>query len=206
VRDVLPNRYVARVPVAECQEPLVEIRDGEQCLVDARLGRPQFARASAVAALTEAATSLPGSYGLLVVEGYRAHERQVALWQTARAQALLANPRASADEIDRLATLVVANPLRAGTVGHQTGAAVDLTLADESGRELWMGTGLQEFASATPTRARVEADVAERRMLLASVMTAAGFANYPGEWWHYSIGDQLWAAYRRHPVARFGPV
>ena len=33
----------------------------------------------------------------------------------------------------------------------------------------------------------------QRRQLLASVMEAAGFAQHPNEWWHFSHGDQLWA-------------
>ncbi|MFZ9739796.1 MAG: M15 family metallopeptidase, partial [Prochlorotrichaceae cyanobacterium] len=28
---------------------------------------------------------------------------------------------------------------------------------------------------------------------LRQVMTTAGFANHPKEWWHFSYGDQLWA-------------
>ena len=33
----------------------------------------------------------------------------------------------------------------------------------------------------------------DRRCLLRSVMSEAGFVQHPNEWWHYSHGDQLWA-------------
>ncbi len=99
----------------------------------------------------------------------------------------------------------MARPSREGG-GHQTGAAVDITLADAAGTELWMGTGVGEFTAATPARAKVTDTVGGRRQLLTRCLTEAGFINYPGEWWHFSMGDRLWAAYGRRPTARFGPL
>ena len=32
-------------------------------------------------------------------------------------------------------------------------------------------------------------------------MKNAGFANYPLEWWHFSYGDRLWAAYTNQKEA-----
>lgn len=37
-------------------------------------------------------------------------------------------------------------------------------------------------------------------------MTAAGFVNYPSEWWHWSYGDRYWAVCEKQPHALFGPV
>ena len=42
------------------------------------------------------------------------------------------------------------------------------------------------------------------RRLLYWVMTEAGFANNPTEWWHYSWGDQLWARLMGRPHAHYG--
>ena len=36
-------------------------------------------------------------------------------------------------------------------------------------------------------------EVRKNRRLLYHVMSAAGFVNYDGEWWHYSYGDRQWA-------------
>jgi len=35
-------------------------------------------------------------------------------------------------------------------------------------------------------------------------MHSAGFSNFPGEWWHFSYGDRVWAAYLRktHAILR----
>jgi D-alanyl-D-alanine dipeptidase len=43
-------------------------------------------------------------------------------------------------------------------------------------------------------------------------MESAGFLRHPGEWWHFSLGDQLWAWLynQRNPessmIARYGRI
>jgi D-alanyl-D-alanine dipeptidase len=82
---------------------------------------------------------------------------------------------------------------------HSTGAAVDLTLSSSDGTPLAMGGEIdaigavsepQHYAGREDSNAR---RWHQRRQLLAEVMGAAGFAQHPNEWWHYSFGDQLWA-------------
>jgi D-alanyl-D-alanine dipeptidase len=90
---------------------------------------------------------------------------------------------------------------------HSTGAAVDLTLASTAGHLLDMGSAIDAIGSVSEPDHFLErgeqcADAAERRMLLIwherrvllrNAMAAAGFAQHPNEWWHFSWGDQLWA-------------
>lgn len=82
---------------------------------------------------------------------------------------------------------------------HSTGATMDITLADEHGHEVDMGSPIDEgappaapdyFATATDPRGQA-AHV--NRVLLREVMEAEGFRQHPDEWWHFSKGDQLWA-------------
>lgn len=93
---------------------------------------------------------------------------------------------------------------------HSTGAAVDLTLQDARGEEVDMGCPIDEtteraypdhyaHAASPPMRA-----FHETRMLLDQVMAAAGFQRHRNEWWHFSLGDQMWAWARREPVAIYG--
>jgi D-alanyl-D-alanine dipeptidase len=206
LRDVLPGYYVHRIPVAECGEPLELIPAAPgRLLLDPRLGRQHLARRSVACALHQAAELLPDDVQLLVVEGYRSPALQRQLWSATREEIVRTHPLASPSEIDRLTKLIVARPGREGG-GHQTGAAVDITLADAVGTELWMGTGVGEFTAATRARAKVTDIVGWRRQLLTRCLTEVGFINYPAEWWHFSMGDRLWAAYGRHPAARFGPA
>ena len=82
---------------------------------------------------------------------------------------------------------------------HSTGAAVDLTLSSSDGTPLAMGGEIDAIGAVSEPQhyaGREDSDARrwhQRRQLLAEVMGAAGFAQHPNEWWHYSFGDQLWA-------------
>jgi D-alanyl-D-alanine dipeptidase len=101
---------------------------------------------------------------------------------------------------------------------HSTGAAVDVTLVDAAGRIVNMGSAIDEIS--TVSHPNYFADSTEPvnqqyhtyRQLLADVMNAYGFRRHPNEWWHFSLGDQMWAWLCNqdnltHPVtARYGRV
>lgn len=95
---------------------------------------------------------------------------------------------------------------------HSTGAALDLTLADATGQEVWMGSPIDENSDrSNPDHFATSDPVAHaNRQLLLRVMTEAGFTRYWLEWWHFSLGDQMWAWQRRQDgtdseaIARYG--
>ncbi|MFQ6537235.1 MULTISPECIES: M15 family metallopeptidase [Aphanothece] len=103
---------------------------------------------------------------------------------------------------------------------HSTGAAVDLTLADQSGLELAMGSPIDALGAVSEpdhfgALAQRSVDQQQRqeallwhgrRALLRQVMEASGFAQHPNEWWHFSWGDQLWAWRTAQPAAFYGRV
>jgi D-alanyl-D-alanine dipeptidase len=97
---------------------------------------------------------------------------------------------------------------------HATGAAVDLTLRWKDGENLWMGS-LFDDATALAHRDRFEPLDAENfsfsdqearanRRLLHWLMIEEGFAGHPDEWWHFSWGDQMWAALTGAGAAHYG--
>lgn len=95
---------------------------------------------------------------------------------------------------------------------HSTGAALDVTLMDEAGHEVDMGSPFDEptersypqhFASA---RDEAGQHAHAHRELLFRLLSAAGFRRHPREWWHFSFGDQAWAADTGAPAARYGRV
>jgi len=97
---------------------------------------------------------------------------------------------------------------------HATASAVDLTLRWKDGDALWMGS-LFDDVTALAHRDRFEALAAENfsfsdqearanRRLLHWLMTEEGFAGHPDEWWHFSWGDQMWAALTGAPHAHYG--
>ncbi|MBD2111965.1 MULTISPECIES: M15 family metallopeptidase [Cyanophyceae] len=86
---------------------------------------------------------------------------------------------------------------------HSTGAALDVTLIDAAGSVVDMGSPIDEvsprshpdhFADRTTP---VEQTFHAHRTLLNQAMESAGFRRHPNEWWHFSLGDQLWAWLRR---------
>jgi D-alanyl-D-alanine dipeptidase len=99
---------------------------------------------------------------------------------------------------------------------HATGGAVDLTVVWSDGQPLWMGSLFDDVTALAHTDRfeRVagadfsfsDEEARANRRLLYWVMTDAGFANHPDEWWHYSYGDQTWAALTGQKAALYGLI
>jgi len=90
---------------------------------------------------------------------------------------------------------------------HSTGAAIDLTLVNETGETLDMGSAIDELSPRSdPTyyqqaSSKTEQLYHQRRELLKTVMNEAGFCQHPNEWWHFSLGDQRWASLKRQELS-----
>ncbi|MDJ0734611.1 MAG: M15 family metallopeptidase [Nostocaceae cyanobacterium] len=101
---------------------------------------------------------------------------------------------------------------------HSTGAAVDVTLVDDQGRVVNMGSPIDEMSARSlpdyyGTSNHPEAQQYHtHRLLLHDVMLKAGFQRNPREWWHFSLGDQMWVwlSNKANPsnnfTARYGRV
>ena len=206
LRRLLPRQIVNRVRVVECGEKLVPVNESKRLRVRGVSGFEVRLREGAVERLILASERLPDGFFLTLVEGYRSPARQKALWDQQLSAVRGAYPNISVEEVERLTRLRIAQPSPIGG-GHQTGGAVDVTLTDTEGMELDMGTCVQEFTKLTPMYSKpLPTDVRKRRHILCRAMERAGFANYPGEWWHFSYGDRIWAAYRRKRHAIYGVV
>lgn len=81
------------------------------------------------------------------------------------------------------------------TSGHSRGATVDLTLLECAARgrcrPLDMGTGFDLFDPLANTDSpRATSAQRGHRHRLRTAMQAAGFRNYPLEWWHYTLDPE----------------
>jgi zinc D-Ala-D-Ala dipeptidase len=87
-------------------------------------------------------------------------------------------------------------------------------LVDAAGRLVDMGSPIDEMSDRSlpeyfaNSLDPVEQQYHRQRQLLDRVMTAGGFLRHPGEWWHFSIGDQLWAWLKnqsdpQHPIPAY---
>ena len=79
----------------------------------------------------------------------------------------------------------VADGTRGGR--HNYGVAVDVTLLDETGAPVDMGTPVDFFGDEAHTgnEPALSAEACRNRQLLGSVMREAGLVPYRREWWHY---------------------
>jgi D-alanyl-D-alanine dipeptidase len=107
---------------------------------------------------------------LLIFDTYRPPQVQQEMWDRFPDENFLAHPAKGSN--------------------HSRGAAVDLSLADEQGREIPMPT---EFDAFTPRAAHGfrlephEKHLEINREKLRTLMTEAGLEGVPSEWWHYQL-------------------
>lgn len=215
----------SRIPLNECGEELVELPESlfrrvvphPYVAAGAPYGNasPFFLRAGVVERLREAQEilrSLRPELRLLIWDGYRPlavqeYMVEYSIAEFARAEGL--SPDAlSPENRERLQSkvlLIWARPSRdpQAPPPHSTGSAVDLTIVDESGREIDMGSPIDAYPPLCLPRAFAGRGDAEgraidaNRLLLREVMCRAGFRQLPNEWWHFSYGDQIWAVLMR---------
>ncbi|KSU80305.1 D-alanyl-D-alanine dipeptidase [Fictibacillus enclensis] len=159
-----------------------------------------FLRNGTVEKLINAAEQLPPGLKLVVLDGWRSYETQLAIYETIKKD--LEDQQLTPEEMQIEISKYVAIPTRdlMKPSPHLTGGAVDLTLANDQG---WidMGTGFDDFtekaqlewyerkASLSPQ----EKTIRDYRRLLRQVMENAGFVSNSEEWWHYDYGNKRWA-------------
>lgn len=88
--------------------------------------------------------------------------------------------------------IYIADPERGSM--HNYGMAIDLSILDEQGQEIDMGTPFDHFSPLAQPQLedqfRQSGELAEKqlqnRLLLRGVMEGAGFLQLPTEWWHYN--------------------
>ncbi|MET0855133.1 MAG: M15 family metallopeptidase [Telluria sp.] len=122
----------------------------------------------------------PG-YTALVLDALRPQRVQEQLWEALAGTEL---------------QIYLANPER-GSI-HSFGMALDITILDELGRELDMGTGFDDMTDLSHpalepqflARGEITAAQVANRQLLRDAMVQAGFQGINTEWWHYDCGDR----------------
>ena len=81
---------------------------------------------------------------------------------------------------------------------HSTGAAIDITIVNEAGIVINMGSEIDEISPRSypnyfeNSNKLEEQKYHQNRQILSQVMKPVGFQQHPHEWWHFSYGDQLW--------------
>ncbi|MFJ3931606.1 M15 family metallopeptidase [Streptomyces sp. NPDC090029] len=208
---LMSDPQVTAIPVRECGEPLVDVRDHD-FRVDPRkqdpLGAFAHVREGVLARLKHARSLLPAGTDLLFIEGYRPLSLQQRYFTDYRDELADAQPGWTAEQLHQAASRYVSPPEIAP---HSAGAAVDVALVDQDGQELDLGTRVNASPEASDgacfTHAPNLSDQARHhRTLLLNAMEGAGLTNYGTEFWHFSAGDRYDALMRQEPHARYGPI
>ena len=84
----------------------------------------------------------------------------------------------------------VANPIK-GFSPHSRGGAVDITLVDQTGKELEMPTEYDDFSGrAVRDYPDWTPQATANQRIVEQLMVDNGFIAYEGEWWHYVDTDK----------------
>jgi D-alanyl-D-alanine dipeptidase len=128
-----------------------------------------FLRLKTVKALLKANTKfIQKGYRIQLFDCYRPLDIQKKMWQ------IVSNLE------------YVADPAK-GSI-HNRGGAVDITLVDNNGKALDMGTPFDFFGpEASHNYQFLSDEVKQNRVFLKQIMQENGFISFDSEWWHYNL-------------------
>jgi len=213
----IPERLTTALPIKECGEPLIDVlqqlpdtewpyyfrpapavNGANECrfLLRQDVARRFGDAARAVISLSNGKIMLKVTDSFRPLSLQRAHFEKIKK-NIARKESL------AGDALWERVTQFIADPDLCPP--HTTGGAIDLTLVrSKNGTELPMGTPVDAIDDRAFTWHREIAAAAQKnRRLLFDAMTGAGFVNLASEWWHFSYGDQYWAAFLGEHSARY---
>lgn len=172
-----------------------------------------FAREQICSKLDKVANMLPQGYKLIVWDSFRPVSVQESLFNMVFEDFRKDNETWGNYNDEKLKKFIATNCCSLPSINplcpapHNTGGAVDLSIIDNNGNLIEMGTNFDEFKDCVPTRyyeekvekgeklTEEEKIILNNRRLLYHIMIDVGFENFTEEWWHYDFGDQFWASY-----------
>jgi len=212
---------VCMVPINECQEPLIDLKQ----TADLQYGPPPECpatepdytrmRQGIYERLLTAQALLPDGIHIRLYEGFRSLAVQQMLFddelERVKARQPKLNPDEQFEEATRMVSAVTYPDGSHNVPPHNTGAAVDLELVDEHGEALEFGMDIHRWTEVDPDlcftmAAGLSDEAVKNRKLLVDTMSEVGFVNYPQEWWHFSYGDRFWAYITGHEEAIYGSI
>ena len=204
----LPVEEIRKIVVRENNELLVEIIENDRVnLLHKHKYLSPYARKSVAELLVVASKNLPMGYKLLIVTAYRPLWMQKELWKRRLWQMAKKYPLKMIFQYKNWRKMAGQYTSPPGGSSHQSGGAVDLTVIDNRGNRLDMGTTLTDFGKKVHTHNDlITENQKQNRKILYDAMTKAGFVNYPLEWWHYCYGDRMWSAYTKRIECFYGPI
>lgn len=201
--SMIPTPYIRSIPIRDNGESLVPILSSEKIIIFCPDEETVLVRKTVLDKIVSASSNLPDGFRLKVLYGYRSLRVQRKFWEKVCSSIIQKNPKLTEREVEVKARRYSAMPDGKGP--HQTGGAADILIVDESGISLDFGTEYRGYGNKVPMHSKfITPEQKRNRKMLRNIMQSVGFVYYPGEWWHYSFGDQTWAAYTGNKCALYG--
>ena len=221
------EKEVKSIPIIESGEKMVPM----SLAPDRILVRPQYyiqglsgalpegyVRLSVYNRLIQAAKSLPAGFRFVIFDSWRPLRVQQSLFEAMQTRIRAAAPGLSEETVRERASVYVAPPAKdpGKAAPHSTGGAVDLSIADENGLLVNMGTEFDDATEKSSTAyferllangrqlSENDREALFNRRILYHLLAEVGLVNYADEWWHYEYGDQNWAWHTGAPHAVYG--
>lgn len=162
LRDYIPGIQIELAYASDNNVYKKPMYDSDQALL----------RRGTAAKLKKAQQALQSrGYALKIWDAYRPPQAQYKLWEVMPDRRYVIDPNQ-------------------GFSNHSRGAAVDVTVVDQTGQELSMPTGFDNFsARADRDYSDISPLQAENAILLEKAMIEAGFNSIYYEWWHFNDAD-----------------
>ena len=167
-----------------------------------------FTRVAIENQLKKALAILGPSFGFIVFDAFRSRQTQRALFDSVAARILVLHPGLSSSEVHFKTSKYIIHPDdKAGfpVPPHNSGGAIDLALC-KNNQMLAFGSGFDDPSTVSSTsffESEYDPQIGfsksewvlfrRNRRILFHTLTSLGFTNYKEEWWHYDLGDCMWA-------------
>ena len=197
LRKIMSRRYVGKVHVHENFDPLVDFLPHRHIIFNEEtLEDPNLIRKQVLFKLYRIADKLPEGVNLKIYKTFRSRIKMSGNFEEVISEITAENPEIGRHEAMKLAKFKTDDP-KGSMGGHETGGAVDVALCDNNGVDFNYGTRFHEYNDSTFTySSHITKEQRKNRKQLVRLMKKEGFINFPGEWWHFSYGDRMWAAYK----------
>lgn len=184
--------YTTRTHVKESYEHLVELVKHPKIIInDATVEYPVLLRKSVAIKIYNIADRLPEGAYLKIYRAFRSKLIVFNTWNQEIERMERENPNIGRAELLSMVNSKVQNP-NASMGGHETGGAVDVAICDKNGNDMDYGTKYHDRYNIR----HLTKEQKENRKYLNKLMKSQGFVKNPNQWWHFSYGDKMWAAYK----------
>ena len=146
-----------------------------------------YCREGVMLRLVRAAEMLPDGYKFVVFDGWRALKLQKSFYDEQRRRLAAADPSLNEETLDRMTVEFVSLPSRSDLhpAPHSTGGALDLSVADENGLLLPMGTKFDSDTAEASTsyyEERLAAGDALSESDIAAMFSSSSIGDYEKEY------------------------